>query len=265
MEHDYDKFQEENFLFGKDKKNSFVLPEGYFNSFSTRLLNRMEYEQELTEFKILASVNRQLKFAIPQNYFSSLINILECKYESSVFPELAKVAKPMLKPLPADYFEAMNKKVMEDIELTSELKEFSVLSSIEKKNNFKLVPDYFENSTDEVKEKIHASRHPVPNIFQTISEQLFAILFKPKMAFALSFILIVGFTAVWYLNKADSALQTGACKTLACLEKNELLNENNIRDFDDENLYDMVDMEMLDKQISGVDIVKDSLKTNENK
>lgn len=265
MENDHDKFQEENFLFGKDKKNSFVLPEGYFNSFSNRLLNRIECEQELAEFKILSGVNRELKFAIPQNYFSSLTNILEYKYEASVFPELSKIAKPALKALPADYFEAMDKKVMEQIELTSELKTFSVLSSIEKKNNFRLVPDYFENSTDEVKEKIHAANQRIPNVFQTVFEQLFAILFKPKMAFALSFILIVGFTAVWYFNRNNSSLETGACKTLACLEKNELLNEDNIRDFDDENLYEMVDMEMLDNQISGADTGKDSLKTNENK
>lgn len=265
MENDNDKFQEENFLSGKDKKNSYVLPEGYFNSFSTRLLNRMECEQELAEFKILSSVNRKLKFAVPQNYFSSLTSILEYKYETSVFPELSKIAKPALKPLPADYFEAMDKKVMEKIELTSELKEFSVLSSIEKKNNFRLVPDYFENSTDEVKEKIHAANQSIPNVFQTIFEQLFATLFRPKMAFALSFILIVGCTAVWYFNRKDSSLETGACKTLACLEKNELLNENNIHDFDDENLYDMVDIEMLDKQISGVDTDKDSLKKIDNK
>jgi hypothetical protein len=113
---------------------------------------------------------------------------------------------------------------------------------------------------DEVKEKIHTANQPIPTIFQTIFEQLSLLLFKPKMAFALSFVLVIGFTAIWYLNKNDSPIQTGDCKTLACLEKNELLNENNIRDFDDENLYDMVDEEMLDKQMSGEGTDKDSLK-----
>ena len=42
-------------------------------------------------------------------------------------------------------------------------------------------------------------------------------------------------------------------------------NENNIRDFDDENLYDMVDVELLDKQMSGKVSDKDSLKTIKNK
>lgn len=257
MENNYHNRSEENFLSGQDKKNSFALPQGYFNSFSTRMLNKIEHQQELAEFKTLAATERQLKFAVPQNYFSSLANILEYKYELSAYSELNKVGKPVLKALPPDYFTALEKKVVDRIELDDELKEFSVLSAIDKKNNFKLVPDYFENSTDEVKEKIHAANRHTPGIF----EQLFAILFKPKMAFAFSFILIIGFTAVWYYNKNELTIATGDCKTLACLEKNELLNENNIRDFDDDNLYDMVDVEVLDKNMAEKDASKDSLKT----
>ena len=261
MENNYDNLSEENFLSGQDKKNPFALPQGYFNSFSARMLNKIEQQQELAEFKTLCAIERQLKFAVPKNYFSSLTNILEYKCELSVYSELNKVARPILKPLPSDYFTALEKRIADRIELDNELKEFSVLSSINKKNNFKLVPDYFENSTDEVKEKIHAANRHIPRIF----EQLFAILFKPKMAFAFSFILIIGFTAVWYYNRNDSTIQTGDCKTLACLEKNELLNENNIRDFDDDNLYDMVDVEVLDKNMSEKDASKDSLKTKKNK
>jgi hypothetical protein len=255
MTNNYDKFQQENFLFGKDKKNPFVVPEGYFNSLSARLLNRIEVEEELAEFRKLASLKKPLTLSIPQNYFISLANILEYKYELSAYTELNKVAKPVLKPLLADYFNALDKKVLAQIELAEELKEFSVLSSIEKKNSFKVATEYFDTTTNEVKEKIHSSNERTPNIL----EQIISIIFKPKMAFALSFIVIIGFTFFWYLNKSNqTATPSGDCKTLACLEKNELLNENNIRDFDDENLYEMVDEEILDKQIT-----KDSLKTND--
>ncbi len=263
MENNNDTFSEEKFLSGNDKKNSFVVPEGYFNSFSTRLLNRIEYEEELAPFKILTSTNRQLKFIVPRNYFSSLTNLLEYKYELFAFTELAKIAKPDLKPLPEDYFETLNKKIMTQLELTSELKEFSVLSSIEKKNNFKLVPDYFENSTYEIKEKIHTAAPK--NIFIVLEElldQLLASIFRPKTAFALSFVLIIGFVAVWYLNRDNSIPQTGDCKTLACLEKKELLNEKHISDFDDENLYDMVNVEALSKKMSEEATTKDSLTMN---
>jgi hypothetical protein len=56
---------------------------------------------------------------------------------------------------------------------------------------------------------------------------------------------------------------SGDCKTLACLEKNELLNEKNIRDFDEDNLYEMVDVEQLDKQISEKE-TSDSVNLNKN-
>lgn len=261
MENNINNFSEENFLFSGDKRNAFVAPEEYFNSFSKRLLNKIEQEQELTELSSLKAIDRQLKFTVPENYFSSLQNILEYKYELTVHPILHKVAKPALKPLPADYFKAFDKKLSVRMELEAELKEFSVLSSIEKKNNFKLVPDYFENSTDEVKEKIHTKPQTT-----TILEQIIEFIFKPKMAFALGLAVLIGFSTFWYFNnKQNSNLPSGDCKTLACLEKNELLNDKNIPNFDDENLYEMVDVEMLDKQITKQHGDNDSLKKNHKK
>jgi hypothetical protein len=260
MENNTDNFSEENFLFNTNKKNPFSLPEGYLNDFSVRLLNRIEHEHELKGFKTLKETTRQLKFTVPQNYFITLANLLERKYEISAHPVLNSVAKPLMKSLPVNYFEALDKKLIERMELENELKGFSVLSSVDKKNNFKLVPDYFDNITVDVKDKIHPKIH-TPGFI----EQVINILFQPKMAFTLGFILIVGFTSVWYLNKKEPNLSTGDCKTLACLEKNELLNEKNIPDFDDENLYEMVDVEMLDKQMTKENTGKGSVKKNHNK
>src|SRR3989344_8937659 len=129
MENNYDKFKEEIFLPLGGKKNSFVLPKGYFNSLTNRILNKIEHEQELAEFKTLYE-NRKSSFTIPQNYFSSLANTLEYKYELSVFPQLAGTKKPVLKSLPENYFENLEKKVVNKLELESELKEFSVLFQI---------------------------------------------------------------------------------------------------------------------------------------
>lgn len=259
MTNNLDNFSEENFLSGMDKKYPFILPGGYFNSFSSRVMNRMEAEQERAEFKTLASVRKPLMLVIPQNYFASLAKVLEYKYELSAYAALSKTPKPVLGSLPADYFDSLEKKIYSQMELKGELKEFPILASLEKKNSFKVVSEYFDNATDEVKEKIHAAAHRSPGIF----EQIAAILFKPKMAFALSFILIIGFTSVWYFSRNSNGLiPSGDCKTLACLEKNELLNDKNMRDFDDESLYEMVDVEMLDKQMAGDDAITDSLQTN---
>lgn len=258
MENNYDNFQEEKFLSQRDKKNSFVLPNGYFDSLSNRILNKIEHEQELAEFKTL-SENRKSSFNVPKDYFASLANTLEYKYELSVFPQLSSTKKPILKSLPENYFENLEKKVVDKLELESELKAFSVLSSIPKKNGFKVAPAYFESKTEEVKEKIHTEKSQ-----GGVVRQLFATLLKPQMAIAASLVLIVGISAVWYFNKKDSTVLNGDCLTLACLEKNEILNEKNIQDFDDESLYEMVDEALLDQQLSEDETSEDSLNTNKN-
>lgn len=255
MENINDNFQEENFLSQWDKKNSFALPKGYFDSLSNRILNRIEHEQELATYKTL-SENRKSTFKVPQNYFETLANTLEYKYELSTYPELASTKKPVLKALPENYFENLEKKVVDKLELESELKEFSVLSSIPKKNAFKVAPTYFESKTDDVKEKIHSEKNQ-----GGVVRQLISVLFKPQMAIAASLILIVGFSAIWYFNRKDSTILNGDCMTLACLEKNEILNEKNIQDFDDESLYEMVDESALDQQLSEDETIEDSLNT----
>lgn len=253
MENNYNNFQEENFLPLGGKKNSFALPKGYFDSLSNRILNRIEHEQELAAYKTL-SENRKATFKVPQNYFETLSNTLEYKYELSTYPELANTKKPVLKSLPENYFENLEKKVVDKLELESELKEFSVLSSIPKKNAFKVAPTYFETKTDDVKEKIHSTKQE-----SGVVRQLIATLFKPQMAIAASFILVVGISAIWYFNKKDSTVLNGDCMTLACLEKNEILNEKNIQDFDDESLYEMIDETVLDQQLSEGETSEDSL------
>ena len=255
MENNHNNFQEENFLSQWEKKNSFALPKGYFDSLSNRILNKIEHEQELATYKTL-SENRKATFKVPKNYFETLASTLEYKYELSVFPELASTKKPVLKSLPENYFENLEKKVVDKLELEHELKEFSVLSSIPKKNAFKVAPAYFESKTEDVKEKIHSKQEP------SVVRQLIAVLFKPQMAIAASLILIVGISTIWYFNRKDSIILNGDCMTLACLEKNEILNEKNIQDFDDESLYEMVDESVLDQQLLEDETSEDSLNAN---
>jgi hypothetical protein len=258
MKNNYDNFQEENFLFGKDKKLPFVLPEGYFDSFSSRLINKIEAEQELADYKMLASLKKPLLLSVPKDYFNSLSDILEYKYEISVYSTLSKTSKPVLKSLPTNYFEGLEKKIIDKMELESELKEFSVLSSIKKQNNFKIASEYFDNSAEETKEKIHIKSTNQPTVFR----QLVASLFRPQMAIAASLVILIGLSALWYFNRHTDEMITpsGDCHTLACLEKNEILNEKNIQNFDDENLYEMVDADALDKKMNTENKTNDSSK-----
>lgn len=255
MENDYDNYPEENFLSNIERKNSFDYPEGYFETLSLRLLNRIEFENELEEYKTLATMNRQLKFSIPENYFNNLANILEYKLELSVYSELHKLRKQALSQPPAGYFETLDKNIIEKQEQALELEEFKILSSLKKKNSYTIEPAHFESQEQTAKDKYHQTQQPPSGIIRRISSTIF----QPKLAIAASIAVILGTIVFWHISRSDSALQPGDCKTLACLEKHELLNEKNINDFDDENLYEMVDVDELDKNVSEQNTISDSI------
>lgn len=131
-----------------------------------------------------------------------------------------------------------------------------MLSSVQKKNEFKLPSDYFDGVSDKVKDKYAAAPK------EAVVVPLWKKIANPKFAVAASIALIIGVSAIWYVTRPEAIIiDSGDCHTLACLEKNELLNEHNIRDFDEENLYDMVDVESLDKQLSddSTNVVIDSI------
>jgi hypothetical protein len=240
-------FEEEGFLFGTDKRTPFVLPNGYFDTLYARILNRIECEKELAEFKTLAE-NKKRAFTVPADYFSNL----EYKQELKKYPELENISKPSFKKLPDTYFESLNKKVADKIELENELKEFSALSAIPKKNNFKTASTFAASKT--TKETIQPPK--------TIFKQLVVSMYKPPVAIAAGLILTLGFSAFWYYNQQETKQLKGDCMTLACLEKNEILNDKNISDFDEENIYEMVDVDALDQQLSANENNEDSLNTN---
>ena len=247
-----DQFKEENFLFGKDKKNPFDLPADYFDLLPGKLINKIEIIEELEQYPSLSAVNRLLYFAVPENYFIKNENLLEYRYELSVLNELSKIPKPSLKPLTEEYLDTLSNNVLKQIEFADELKNYSALSEISKQKVFAVAPDYFETVADRIKERYHSNKAPKVSIV----EQVLSLLFKPKMAFAYSIFLIVGIGMFFYFNQTNTITtpeDTGDCKTLACLEKKELLNEHTIQNLDDENLYDLVDVDQLGKQLSATD------------
>lgn len=250
MENQFDDHNEENFLSNIDKKQPFLLPNNYFDSLNERLINKLECEEELTVYKTLSKIDKEQNFTIPENYFENLKNKLEYKYEISNFEELVKVPKNSFNEPSADYFEQLESNINHKLELDSELQEFKILSGLEKKNPFSVDANYFEKRTEKI-----ITQNKTSKIVQFKS-----FVFNPKLAIAASLITIVGAVAFWKLNNNNSTIiQASDCKTLACLEKYELLNEKNIDDFDDENLYEMVDIEELDKKIGIEDNMNDSI------
>jgi hypothetical protein len=262
MSLDQNSIEEENFLFGKNKELPFVVPGGYFESFAAILINKIEALEELREFATLSNIDKKTVFSVPENYFNSIENILEKESELEEFSVLNSISKQVLKPLSTQYTDELKASIIRKAKIADELKEYKTLYAIDKQNNFTVAPGYFDSVADDVKERVYANNDQKTSIFERILE----IILKPKIAFAYSIAILLIAGSAWYFNRNTHTMiegSSGDCKTLACLEKNELLKEKNIRDFDEDNLYEMVDVEQLDKQLTGK-TVSDSLKVNKD-
>jgi len=257
MTTNYNNQEEENFLFGKDKKRPFVVPTGYFDKLPGFFLNKIEALQELEQYQALSGITsprpfpKERGFVVPQNYFSKNENLLEYRYELTLFSELSKIPKPSLKPLKDEYLNTLSAKILKQTEQAEELKSYAALAAIDKKKPFAVAPDYFDTIADKVKERYHSEKEQKVSVV----EQVLSLIFKPRMAFAYSVVLIVGIGLAVYFNQPDKFVQPGDCKTLACLERNELLNDRTMQNLDEENLYDLVDVDELDKQLAGSEAV----------
>lgn len=237
-----------DFLPANGKENPFAIPDSYFEFLSDRVIAKIELHNELAAFHELSHISKKIMFEVPQDYFATNEDKLEYKFEMSAYKELEKIKAQVRKADYQEYFETINQQLLNRIEVTDELKEYKLLKAINKENNFIVDPQYFEDIADRVKERRYAEINQSSWI-----ERLLSFVLKPQVALAYSVIFILAIGLTLYYNNTGQKVVSGDCKTLACLEKNELLNEQNMRDFDVENLYDEVDVDLLDKQISGED------------
>jgi hypothetical protein len=255
--------EEGKLLHGISRVYPFTLPDGYFDILPNRISARIESQGELKEFAFLSGIPKEQKFETPADYFEVAANDLECLFEVSSVPQFEKAKEPKLEQAHLeDYFAALDRKMVERLEAADELKDYAKLRSIDKKNNFAFDPEYFETIADRVKERKYAEVNRQPSFI----EKIFAHILRPKMALSYSMVMIIGAAVVWFYLGSQEKVISGDCKTLACLEKNELLNEQNMNDFDSENLYEMVDVEDLDRQISteGIENPEDNDSVNRN-
>ena len=239
------EMEDENFMFGTNKEIPFSIPSFYFDSLSERIIYKIELAEEASEFSLLAGINKQSVFNVPENYFEGIENELEYKIESEALVELNKITKPVLKPLPEEYYNSLKENITNKIELADELRMYATLYAIDKQNSFEVSADYFDNVTDKIKEKIHTKSQTQLSII----EKIMMLVLKPKFGVAFGIVIITGIAGLFYINQQKTIIDSGDCKTLACLEKRDMLNDHTVREMDDDNLLEMVDVDKLDKQI----------------
>lgn len=259
MKNNENNFNDEsNFPLDNNGKNPFDLPLDYFVSFEDKLKKKLEQETELSEFPVLLSLKKTNAFTAPENYFQSAQNLLEYKTELTSYPKLEAIKVPVFNDLDEDYKTQLQAALNYKIELADELKSYSTLYFIDKQNVFTVPQNYFETIAERVKDRIYATKESKESVLTTV----FDFIFGGKMAFAFGLLFIIALSV--YFNQPKQATeQSGDCKTLACLEKQEILNNKAISGFDEEQLIDLVDVNSLGKQLNLKEQKTDSLSQKE--
>ncbi len=225
-------------------KKCFELPFNYFDSFESKLRQKLELENELQDYAILSSIQKINTFTLPKAYFSTLEAKLDFQTELVDYSTLQIYKSKLSFPNDPEYQELFENKLFQKMESINELKEYSLLFSIEKQNNFTFPDAYFENLTSLIKEKIYEFK---PSSFRNF----YHFIFNKKMALSFSAITIIVLSWLLYpKSKTETFIDTN-CKTLACLEKQEILNNTKtISSFDDDQLIELVNIKKLDDQLN---------------
>jgi hypothetical protein len=242
---------EENNKKKPNENNPFSLPDGYFGSFSKKMMLKIELAQELKEFKILSSIDKTLPFVTPDNYFTGS----EVGSELAAYTKLSAVKKQNGFATPEFYFETSAEAIKTKIEIVEELKAYPSLYSITKENSFVAPQNYFEGLSHSVREKIVVAKTE-ENGFGRIIQ----LVFSKQTAYAIAATLVISLGLYFYNSGEETVV--GNCGTLACIDKSEIFKGNQLLNLDEDALMEIVNIEKLSKNLK--DNLKQSAKENDN-
>lgn len=240
---------EENNNKKPNENNPFSLPDGYFNSFSKKMMLKIELADELKEFKVLSSIDKKLPFATPDNYFVSV----EVKTELTVYPKLSAVKKQNGFATPELYFETSAQQIKTKIEIAEELKAYPALYSITKENSFVAPENYFEGLSHRMRENIHVPAEESGVV------KILHIVFSKKTAYAIAAMLVISLGLYFYNSGEENT--GGDCNTLACLQKQDIIKGEYLNTLDEDALMESVNIEKLSKGLQ--ENLKQTKKENE--
>ncbi|MBS1646791.1 MAG: hypothetical protein JST67_05580 [Bacteroidetes bacterium] len=201
---------------GEKKKDDFSLPEGYFESFSARLFQKIHDSDEWKDFPVLARFSKTNPFILPPFYF-------ENKEEQAAYPLLFQYKQNNLNA-PVNYFDVLPEKITDRILLEEEKAQFASLYALRKTSSFAVPAQYFNSFTVKKEARIIA-------LYKGIK-------ISYKVAAALFLFLCLGILLI-PTKKTNAVISD--CQTFACLDKQEILNSGYVLRTSDESIIDLID------------------------
>lgn len=255
MTHNDDNLPENPDLsFNEGKKRPFGMPADYFASFEEKLKEKMEMADELNAFPLLASLQKKNVFVFPTDYFLQTEQSLEHSTELVTYSHLQSIAKPLAEDLDEAYTKKLTTSLSYRISLVDELKPYQTLYAMDKTAVFSVTDDYFDTLAERVKAHIFSG----DNTKQSVLDKVLDAVFGKRTAWAFGLALIIGL-AIYFKPEEESIQAGNDCKTLACLEKHEILDNKAMTSLDEDQLIDLVDVNSLGKQLNLEEERKDTL------
>lgn len=247
MSKDLHNFENEPDLpLGNNGESLYGVPSDYFTSFEDKLRQKLRLGNELNDFPLLSSIQKNNLFTIPSNYFNKTENVLEHKIELASYVKLQGIKPIVPNELGADYIKQLHSSLNYKIELIEELKPYQILYSVDKVNLFIVPNAYFESIVEHIKEKIYSEKDNRAAILDLVLD----FIFGKKIAFSFGLVVIVALS-IYFYQSPKTVIESADCKTLACLERQEILNNNKaISNFDEDQLMDLVDVNSLNQQLN---------------
>jgi len=181
-----------------------------------------------------SSGNEPSGFGLPGDYFqnaaSSIQNKIEWEEEMKSYGNLLRLRNKKIFSVPDTYFSQNESKL--------ELIIYPGLAGKPKDSGFGVPEDYFVQNAFRIKDIL------IPEKKQVKVRPLF----KPGSVYALAAMLVI-VLGVW-IYSLSTKTQVADCQTLACIERGELLNTNQLENFENDDLYDIVNIEKLNKNLN---------------
>ena len=208
------------------------MPEGYFVRSAKTIQQKLEWQDEHANFPHLLALGRTSGFSVPKHFFESS----EVRLEQIAYPVIAGVKKENPFVSPDQYFETSAEHLA--FVTSAAERDLSTLHAIEKKPIFETPEQYFE--TNSLRLQTLLEDHKGGTVLQ---------LFRNRIAFAAAAMLLITL-GLWWFNTRSASSLTQDCGSMACLDKSDLVKTNNLENLDDEELYELVNSNELEKILS---------------